>query len=63
MRRSAVFTFSRRDEDGGYDHISTSIQVKLNAGDTFTMSFDGHFCGPNHYHNTYFEGHLIRQIK
>ena len=55
-------TFASIKHDNAWDTISTDAQFKLKKGDTVNIYFGGFFYNPSHHHNTYFEGHLIRQI-
>ena len=55
-------TFVNSRHNDGYDTITTDAQFKLKKGDTVNIYFGGLFYNPSHYHNTSFEGHLIRQI-
>ena len=56
-------SYSYRDEDGEYDMVTLSSQFKLNKGDTVWAYFRGYFNYPHNEIHTFFEGHLIRQIK
>ena len=56
-------SYGYRDEDGEDETVSLSSQLKLNKGDTVWAYFDGYFYYPTDKFRTFFEGHLIRQIK
>ena len=59
----ATKSYAYRNEDGEYDTVTLSSQFKLNKGDTVWVYFDGFFQNPIYAGFTFFEGHLIRQIK
>ena len=54
--------YGRRDEDTGEDFVTLSSQLKLNKGDGFWVHFNGYFSNPSYAPQTFFNGHLIRQI-
>ena len=55
-------SYAKRHEDGDTDFVTLSSQFKLNKGDTVWVYFNGWFYNPTYERNTFFEGHLIRQI-
>ena len=56
-------SYGHRNEDGEYDTVTLSSQLKLDKGDTVWVYFSGYFNSPTYAPLTFFEGHLIRQIK
>ena len=56
-------SYAYRDEDGENDTVTLSSQFKLDKGDTVWVYFSGRFNNPTYAGFTFFEGHLIRQIK
>ena len=55
-------SYAYRDENGEYDTLTVSTQYKLDKGDTVWVRFSGYFSNPTNPRDTFFEGHLIRQI-
>ena len=56
-------SYAHRNEDGDWDTVTLSSQFKLDKGDTVWVHFSGYFQNPAYPIFTFFEGHLIRQIK
>ena len=56
-------SYAYRNEDGENDTVTLSSQFKLDKGDTVWVGFFGYFDNPTNAARTFFEGHLIRQIK
>ena len=63
MVNGSAKSYAYRDEDGENDTVTLSSQFKLNKGDTFWVYFSGYFYNPTETSTTFFEGHLIRQLK
>ena len=55
--------YAYREEDENFDTVTLSSQFKLKKGDTIWVYFGGTYYIPNTAYCTFFEGHLIRQIK
>ena len=51
-----------RNEDGHYDTVTLSSQLKLKKGDIVWARFAGYFNSSGDTRYAFFEGHLIRQM-
>ena len=56
-------SYANRDEDEQTDYVTLTSQLRLNKGDSVWVFFSGYFYNPTYPLFTFFEGHLIRQLK
>ena len=60
----SYLTYAKSDHSssGDMDTVTSTVQYKLNAGDTVNVRLDGNYHQPNNAKYAHFEGHLISEI-
>ena len=56
-----TYTKSDHSSSSDMDTVTSTVQYKLNAGDTVNVRLDGYYFEPNDSIYAHFEGHLISE--